>query len=113
MTKTRSQQLSEKADEEELRRRDWLLPLMQNQPKFLTRNELRSAVIRDHVSKLCCDFGWIIAIEDTDRYDAVGATAPTTASQGLPSPLHYHAVQVDFAKQPIGHRYPARPRARS
>jgi len=34
MTKSRSQELSEKAAEERRRRRDWLLPFMQNsQPK--------------------------------------------------------------------------------
>ena len=36
MTKSRSQELSEKADAERRRCRDWLLPFMQNnQPKFL------------------------------------------------------------------------------
>ena len=42
MTKSRSQELSEKAEEERRRCRDWLLPFMQdNQPKFLTKDELR------------------------------------------------------------------------
>jgi hypothetical protein len=36
MTKMRSQELSEKANEEQRRCRDWLLPFMRgNQPKFL------------------------------------------------------------------------------
>jgi hypothetical protein len=48
MTKTRSQQLSEKADEERRRRREWLLPLMRdNQSKFLTKAELREAALRE------------------------------------------------------------------
>jgi hypothetical protein len=71
MTKTRSQQLSEKANEERRRCRDWLLPFMQNgQPKFLTKDELRSAAMRElNVSKLSVDMGWIMAIEDTGRHD--------------------------------------------
>jgi hypothetical protein len=44
MTKNRSQQLSEKAAAERQRCREWLLPFMQvNQPKFLTKDELRGA----------------------------------------------------------------------
>ena len=71
MTKTRSQQLSEKADEERRRCRDWLLPFMQNnQPKFLTKDELRVAAMRElHVSKLSFDMGWIMAIQDNGRPD--------------------------------------------
>ena len=71
MTKTRSQQLSEKADEERRRCRDWPLPFMQNkQPKFLTKDELRSAAMRElDVSKLSFDMGWIMAIEDTGRHE--------------------------------------------
>jgi hypothetical protein len=69
--KNRQQQLSEKADQERRRCRDWLLPLMQNnQPKFLTKDELRSAAMRElNVSKLSFDIGWIMAIEDTGRQD--------------------------------------------
>lgn len=71
MTKTRSQLLSEKADEERRRCRDWLLPFIQNnQPKFLTKAELRDAALRDlKVSKTSFDFGWIMAIEATGRHD--------------------------------------------
>ena len=71
MTKSRSQQLSEKAAEERRRCRDWLLPFMQNnQPKFLTKDELRSAAMRElDVSKLSFDLGWIMAIEDSGRHD--------------------------------------------
>ena len=59
MTKSRSQQLSEKAAEERRRCRDWLLPFMQNnQPKFLTKDELRSVAMRElDVSKLSFDLG--------------------------------------------------------
>jgi hypothetical protein len=69
--KNRQQQLSEKAHEEQRRCRDWLLPFMQNnQPKFLTKDELRSAAMRElNVSKLSFDIGWIMAIEDTGRQD--------------------------------------------
>jgi hypothetical protein len=69
--KNRQQQLSEKADQERRRCRDWLLRLMQNnQPKFLTKDELRSAAMRElNVSKLSFDIGWIMAIEDTGRQD--------------------------------------------
>ncbi len=53
MTKSRSQELSEKAAAERRRCRDWLLPFMQdNQPKFLTKDELRVVAIRQlNVSK--------------------------------------------------------------
>ena len=71
MTKSRSQQLSEKAAEERRRCRDWLLPFMQNnQPKFLTKDELRSVAMRElDVSKLSFDLGWIMAIEDSGHHD--------------------------------------------
>src|SRR5712671_7031527 len=71
MTKSRSQMLSEKAHAERRRCRDWLLPFMQaNQPKFLTKDELRSAAMRElEASKLSFDIGWIMAIEDTGRHD--------------------------------------------
>jgi len=43
---SRSQELSAKADEE--RRRDWLLKFMRDkQPKFLTKEELRHAAMRE------------------------------------------------------------------
>ena len=71
MTKTRSQDLSEKFTEQWQRCRDWLLPYMQNnQPKFLTKDELRSAAMRElSVSKNAFDLGWIAAIEDSGRHD--------------------------------------------
>jgi hypothetical protein len=68
---TKGQELSEKATEERRRCRDWLLPFMQdNQPKFLTKAELRDArceILK--VSKNSFDFGWIEAIEPTGRHD--------------------------------------------
>jgi hypothetical protein len=69
--KNRQQQLSEKADQERRRCRDWLLRFMQDdQPKFLTKDELREAAMRElNVSKLSFDMGWIMAIEDTGRHD--------------------------------------------
>jgi hypothetical protein len=44
---------------------------MQNsQPKFLTKDELRAAAMRElKVSKNAFDFGWMAAIEDTGRDD--------------------------------------------
>jgi hypothetical protein len=71
MTKTRRQILSEKADNERQRCRDWLLQFMQNnQPKFLTKDELRSVAMRElSVSKNSFDFAWIDAIEKTGRHD--------------------------------------------
>jgi hypothetical protein len=44
--------------------------MQSKQPKFLTKDELRSAAMRElHVSKLSFDMGWIMAIEDTGRHD--------------------------------------------
>jgi hypothetical protein len=41
-----------------------------NQPKFLTKDELREAAMRElNVSKNSFDFGWMSAIEDTGRHD--------------------------------------------
>jgi len=71
MTKSRSQQLSENFTVQWQRSRDWLVPFMQNnQPKFLTKDELRIAAMRElNVSKNAFDFGWMAAIEDTGRHD--------------------------------------------
>jgi hypothetical protein len=71
MTNNRRQELSEKADDERRRCRDWLLPFMRDkQPKFLTKDELRLSAIRElNVSKLSFDFAWIDAIERTGRHD--------------------------------------------
>jgi hypothetical protein len=44
--------------------------MQNNQPKFLTKDELCSAAMRElNVSKLSFDIGWIMAIEDTGRQD--------------------------------------------
>jgi hypothetical protein len=69
--KARNQELSEKADAERRRCRDWLLPFMRdNQPKFLTKNELRAAAMRElNISKNSFDFAWIDAIERAGRHD--------------------------------------------
>ena len=71
MTKSRSQELSEKAAAERRRCRDWLLPFMQSgQPKLLTKDELRVAALPQlDVSKSSFDFAWIDAIETTGRHD--------------------------------------------
>jgi hypothetical protein len=67
----RSHELSEKAAAERRRCSDWLIPVMQNgQPKFLTKDELRIAAMRQlDVSKSSFDFAWIDAIEITGRHD--------------------------------------------
>src|SRR6266511_4386269 len=59
--KSRQQELSQKAHEEQRRCRDWLLRFMKNKhPKFLTKSELRAAAIRKfNVSKNSFDFAWI------------------------------------------------------
>jgi hypothetical protein len=71
LMKNRQQELSEKANEERRRCRDWLLPFIQNdQPKFLTKAELRAAAMRKlNVSKNSFDFAWMDAIETTGRHD--------------------------------------------
>jgi hypothetical protein len=67
----RNQDVYEKADEERARCRDWLLPFLRdNQPKFLTKTELRDAAVREfNVSNNSFDFAWIEAIEQTGRHD--------------------------------------------
>jgi hypothetical protein len=64
---SRKQELSEKAHEEQCRCRDWLLNFMRNnQPKFLSKAELREAAIRElMISKNSFDFAWIAAILET------------------------------------------------
>lgn len=69
--KSRKDELSERFTEQWHRCRDWPLPFMRNnQPKFLTKDELRSAAMRElKVSKNAFDFGWIAAITHTGRHD--------------------------------------------
>ena len=71
MPKSWREELSEKADEERRRCRDWLLPFMQNnQPKLLTKAELRDAAMAEpKVSENSFDFAWIDAIERAGRDD--------------------------------------------
>jgi hypothetical protein len=71
VARSRRQKLYEKAEEERQRCRDWLLPFLRhNQPKFLTKAELRDAALRElNVSKNSFDFAWIEAIEQTGRHD--------------------------------------------
>ena len=63
MTKSRRQQLFQTFAEQWKSCRDWLLPFMQdNQPKFLTKDELRDAAMRElKVSKNAFDFARIDA----------------------------------------------------
>jgi hypothetical protein len=71
MKKSRSQELSDRFTEQWQQCRDWLLPFMQNnQPKFLTKDEMRNVALRElKVAKNAFDFAWIAAIEDTGRQD--------------------------------------------
>ena len=44
--------------------------MQNNQPKFLTKDELRKMAIRElKVSKNAFDAAWVMAIEDTGRHD--------------------------------------------
>lgn len=71
MTKSRRQELSDKFTEQWQQSRDWLLPFMQDdQPKFLTKDELRRAAMCElKGSKNAFDFGWMALIEDSGRHD--------------------------------------------
>jgi hypothetical protein len=71
MPKSRPQELYDKAEEERQRCRHWLLPFLRdNQPKFLSKAELRDAATRElKVSKNSFDCAWIEAIEQTGRHD--------------------------------------------
>jgi hypothetical protein len=62
---------------------------MQNkQPKFLTKDELRSAAMRElDVSKLSFDMGWIMAIEDTGRHDRYERCAGDCESRAKRFPI--------------------------
>jgi hypothetical protein len=66
-----SEEISQKAHEERHRCRDWLLRFMKgNQPKFLTKAELRNAAILElNVSKNSFGCRWIEAIEEAGRQD--------------------------------------------
>jgi hypothetical protein len=73
--------------EERRRCRDWLLRFMQaDQPKFLTKDKLRQAAMRElNVSKLSFDRGvdMVILIEDTGCHDWYALTDSRRArSQG-------------------------------
>jgi hypothetical protein len=71
MSKSRNLELWEKAAEQRERCRKWLLPFMRdNQPKFLTKADLRDAAMRElNVSKSSFDNAWIEAIEQAGRHD--------------------------------------------
>ena len=71
MSKTRSQELSEKADSERQRCRTWLGQFMLNGlPKFCAKEELRSVAMKElNVSKSSFDVAWDLAIHDTGRED--------------------------------------------
>ena len=60
-----------KAEDERQRCTAWLLPfLTTGQPKFLTKEELRSVAMAElGISKNSFDIAWINAIEQTGRHD--------------------------------------------
>jgi hypothetical protein len=68
---TRKQFRIAKAEDERQRCIAWLLPYLTiGQPKFLSKNELRSVAIAEiGASKTSFDFAWINAIEQTGRHD--------------------------------------------
>jgi hypothetical protein len=68
---TRAQEQAAKADKERKLARDWLLNFMEGGvPRFLTKDELRAAAMRElGVSKNSFDYGWIDAIETKGRPD--------------------------------------------
>lgn len=71
MTKSRRQELSEAFTEQRQRCRDWLRPFIQDdQPKFVTKEELRDAAMRElNISKNAFDTAWVVTIEEVGRYD--------------------------------------------
>ena len=71
MTKSRMQEVQEKAADERRRCRQWLLRFIRDgEPKFLTKAELRDAAMLElNVSKNSFGFAWIDAIELTGRDD--------------------------------------------
>jgi hypothetical protein len=79
--KNRQQQLSEKAHEERRRCRDWLLKFMQDdQPKFLTKDELREAAMRElNVSKLSFDMGGLWRSKTTGMSRCADDRGPETS----------------------------------
>jgi hypothetical protein len=71
MTKSRMQQVQEKAADERRRCSQWLLRFIRDgEPKFWTKAELRVAAMQDlNVSTNSFDFAWVDAIELTGRHD--------------------------------------------
>ncbi len=69
--KSRKQELSEKADDERRRCREWLMLFVRDgHPKQLTKVELRDAAMRElRISKLSFDYAWVWVIEETGRHD--------------------------------------------
>ena len=95
MTKSRRQELSQKFTEKWQSCRDWLLPFMQNnQPKFLTKDELRDAAMRElKVSKNAFDFAWIWPAR------LVRAFTSTTPWQKLTTSLSAERLPEAFCAQ--------------
>jgi hypothetical protein len=103
MTKSRSQELSEKADAERRRCCDWLLPFMQNgQPKFLTKDELRVAAMHQLMSRKAhsTSRGSMLSRQPAARL--VRTLAPTAAHQNLATSLS--AYSQPRPATPCGYR---------
>lgn len=71
MTKSRKQELWEKAEDERRRCERWLLGFIRDgQSKTLTKTELRDIAVQElKISKSSFDSAWTAAIEATGRYD--------------------------------------------
>jgi hypothetical protein len=83
MTKNGREETAEKADEEQRRCREWLF-IKDNQPKFLTKAELRGAAIRElNVSKSSFDSARIDAIEEAGQQGWYEPLRPTDALKRL------------------------------
>jgi len=69
--KTHQQLLSERAAEERRLAHNWLLPVIDgNTPRYLTKDELRTAAMRElPISKKSFDYAWIDVIEKTGRHE--------------------------------------------
>src|SRR6266550_5385974 len=110
------QELSETFAQQWQQCRDFLLPFMQNnQPKYLTKDELRVAAMRKfNVSKNAFDMGWMMAIENTGRHDWYEPLRRRlrTESQGQLQKQRKHAHAKSCRTDSLRHRSSIRHRIR-
>src|SRR5258705_2700068 len=100
MVKSQRQELSETFAQQWQQCRDFLLPFMHNnQPKYLTKDELRVAAMRKfNVSKNAFDMGWMMAIENTGRHDSRPLARACCYSN---RPTHHKELRTANAISPI------------